>query len=404
MSESLIILLSVDKVLCAQVRDALAGSPLRLLVAPTREAVLLAAAEDQPGAIVVDVTSGLAPNVGVLVREIRNHCDPGTPILCLIDFSLVSARVAALRAGALRCIAKPLHSARLGELLADVACPIGTPPVSVLIVDDDEAVAQHHAELLIMRGVDARTVSDSTQVLDVMRDFVPDVLLLDMYMPGLSGLEVAALLREDDRYLNVPIVFLSVERQFERQLAALSWGGDLFLTKPVGPAELATVVFSRARRARRLLAWSKGGQSFAAKRNAQAEPIEAWPVTILYVDGSLEMQSLVRDLFSQWTLVTLITSNKGGLACQLAETSRPHLIILGVDLPDMDGFEVLRKLRAAPLTTWIPVLALSENTAPSERKRAMDAGFQGLLTMPIQAGEFFRNVKTLLTDVVTDEN
>lgn len=276
MVNSDVILLSADEVLSAEVCAALGAVDLRVSVLAAPELLVSAAGTRiPPAAVLVDIVTSREDDVGPLVRSLRTACDPATQILCLIDFSWVHARVAALRAGALRCLPKPVIQSQLAQVMTGVVKAVGDMPIRVLIVDDDEAVAQLHAELLLARGIDARTLSDSLQILDVVREFVPDVLLLDMYMPGLSGLEVAALLREDDRYLDLPIVFLSVERQFERQLAALSWGGDLFLTKPVGPAELTTVVFSRARRARRPAPMSESCRNIMRESEFQRRALDA---------------------------------------------------------------------------------------------------------------------------------
>jgi PAS domain S-box-containing protein len=87
-------------------------------------------------------------------------------------------------------------------------------------------------------------------ILDMLKDFVPDVAVLDVYMPDASGPELAAILRERDEQLHLPILFLSSETDVTQQLQALSLGGDDFLVKPVQPEYLVDIVTARARRAR----------------------------------------------------------------------------------------------------------------------------------------------------------
>lgn len=252
MLEQSVLLLSADAALGSQLRAALEGSGVRLWALESPALLSQRAWEAEPlMAVVVDFVSPKADNVGPLLRDLRALFGPVMPILCVMEPAWLHARVAALRAGAARCLLKPVAASQLSDALSEIAEMGAGAPMRVLVVDDDEAVAHYHAHILGSQGFEVRVLCDPLQVLSLVAEFSPDVLLLDMYMPDLSGLEVAALLREDDKYISLPIVFLSVESQFERQLAALSWGGDEFLSKPIAPAQLVTVVSARARRARR---------------------------------------------------------------------------------------------------------------------------------------------------------
>jgi diguanylate cyclase (GGDEF)-like protein len=87
-----------------------------------------------------------------------------------------------------------------------------------------------------------------------LADFQPDLIILDMYMPACTGTELAKVIRHNDRYVSVPIIYLSAEDDLDKQLDAMSEGGDDFLTKPIKPRHLITTVRNRAARARNLKA------------------------------------------------------------------------------------------------------------------------------------------------------
>ena len=92
----------------------------------------------------------------------------------------------------------------------------------------------------------AQVVSNPLEVLEAMESFHPDLLLMDIYMPEISGVELARIIQQHRSYLGVPIVFLSAERDPLKQLEALGQGGDNFLTKPIEAAELVKAVSIRA--------------------------------------------------------------------------------------------------------------------------------------------------------------
>ena len=93
-------------------------------------------------------------------------------------------------------------------------------------------------------------VTDPEQTLESLIEFRPELILMDVYMPGCSGMELANVIRQDETYIDIPIVYLSSETDVGRQLAAMGRGGDDFLTKPIQSDHLISSVTSRAERYR----------------------------------------------------------------------------------------------------------------------------------------------------------
>jgi signal transduction histidine kinase len=87
---------------------------------------------------------------------------------------------------------------------------------------------------------------------EVLPDFKPDLVLLDLYLPGGNGIEIAQRIREQPAYAFLPIVFLSGEQDIDQRFDAIRVGADDFITKPVKPRHLVTTVESRIKRAREL--------------------------------------------------------------------------------------------------------------------------------------------------------
>jgi diguanylate cyclase (GGDEF)-like protein len=124
----------------------------------------------------------------------------------------------------------------------------------VLIIDDSRAQATHTERLLNSAGIVTRTLIEPIKAMAELADFQPDLIILDMYMPACTGTELAKVIRHNDRYVSVPIIYLSAEDDLDKQLDAMSEGGDDFLTKPIKPRHLITTVRNRAARARNLKA------------------------------------------------------------------------------------------------------------------------------------------------------
>jgi diguanylate cyclase (GGDEF)-like protein len=97
-----------------------------------------------------------------------------------------------------------------------------------------------------------RVVTEPLKTLDVMRDFSPELILMDLYMPECNGLEMAKVIRQLEAYISIPIVFLSSEQNIQTQLEAMDKGADAFLTKPIQANHLVASVSARLKRYRKL--------------------------------------------------------------------------------------------------------------------------------------------------------
>ncbi len=122
------------------------------------------------------------------------------------------------------------------------------------MVDDDELFTNLISVVLEDAGLHAKGINDPTQVIANVFEFNPDLVILDMYMPEVNGMELAQVLRQHESCSDIPLLFLSAETDPEIRAAALNIGVDDFLTKPFDPKYLVSAVANRAYRARALSA------------------------------------------------------------------------------------------------------------------------------------------------------
>ena len=123
-----------------------------------------------------------------------------------------------------------------------------TRPVSeagetrVLVIDDEAPIRLLCRVNLEAEGIQVLEAADGTTGLDLARDEQPDVVLLDVMMPGLDGWRVAEELLEDDRTRGIPIIFLTARAEFRDRARGLDIGGVDYVTMPFNPLELARLV------------------------------------------------------------------------------------------------------------------------------------------------------------------
>ena len=112
----------------------------------------------------------------------------------------------------------------------------------VLVIDDEAPIRLLCRVNLEAEQMEVLEASDGPSGLDVARAERPDVVLLDVMMPGLDGWRVAEALLEDDRTNTIPIIFLTARAEFRDRARGLDIGGVDYVTKPFNPLELAPLV------------------------------------------------------------------------------------------------------------------------------------------------------------------
>ncbi len=127
-----------------------------------------------------------------------------------------------------------------------MAPDLETPPKRILVVDDESSISELLSIALRYEGFEVATAADGNEALDRWGEFRPDLILLDVMMPGLDGFEVAKRLAE--RRSEAPIIFLTARDTTEDKIRGLTIGGDDYVTKPFSVEELVARVRAILRR------------------------------------------------------------------------------------------------------------------------------------------------------------
>lgn len=108
----------------------------------------------------------------------------------------------------------------------------------ILIVDDDVTITELMKALMVMEGHQPTTVNDSTKALEVANSVQPDLITLDLMMPGLTGFDLCKLIHEDPKFADIPIMIVSARDDHESKEKAKELGAKDYLTKPFGVDDL----------------------------------------------------------------------------------------------------------------------------------------------------------------------
>jgi CheY-like chemotaxis protein len=121
------------------------------------------------------------------------------------------------------------------------------------------------------------------------------------------------------------------------------------------------------------------------------------PKTVLYIEDMVETLRLIEQILRQRPSVRIVPAMLGGVALDLAAEHHPDLILLDLNLPDIPGEELLRRLKADPATSATQVIVISADASPQRISRLLAAGASSYLTKPISVREFLRTIDAVLT-------
>jgi diguanylate cyclase (GGDEF)-like protein len=186
------------------------------------------------------------------IAQLQAQLPAPVPVIFVSTRTDFAAYHAAVRAGAVGYFVKPLDIIRLVECFENYLDRRRSMPYRVLIIDDDQALAEHYKLVLGAADIRAEVIARPQEIFRVLQDFHPELILLDINMPECSGIELAQVIRLNQDWLRVPITYLSSEQDEEKRALAMVRAGDDFLSKPLSDLELVTAVSVRAARSRQL--------------------------------------------------------------------------------------------------------------------------------------------------------
>ncbi|MEG5047498.1 response regulator [Microcoleus sp. B4-C1] len=225
----------------------------RMKIAPNITAARSHLALSMPDVMLLDLSFAETEEDGLtLLRELTER-SPNLPIIVFTGRDSLPDRLAVSRLGAKQFLHKPATTEQIFRAISRVLPSPKTSEAKVLIVDDDPVILVTLSALLTPWGIEVTTLKEPQQFWDVLISTEPDLIVLDLEMPIVTGLELCQVVRQDIQWENLPILVVTAHTEPESLQQAFAAGADDFITKPVLGPELVTRVLSRIRRSRPLL-------------------------------------------------------------------------------------------------------------------------------------------------------
>ncbi|ACC81492.1 response regulator [Nostoc punctiforme] len=191
-----------------------------------------------PDAIILDLIFPNTTESGLTLLAQLKHQFPTIPVLVLTGLGDLTKRVEVTRLGANAFLQKPATPTEVFQAVSQLLHRIDTINARLLIVDDDPALLSMLEAQLQLWGFQVTTLADSSQFWQYLEATTPDLLLLDVAMPGFSGIELCQVVKSDPRWSRLPVLLLSAHADADTLYRALAAGADDYILKPIVEADL----------------------------------------------------------------------------------------------------------------------------------------------------------------------
>ena len=263
----------------------------------------------------------------------------------------------------------------------------------ILVIDDIEANLRLLEAKLKAEYFEVITARDGETALAIARTSSPDIILLDVMMPGLSGFEVCRRLKDDQATQHIPVVLVTALDGRADRLAGLEAGANEFLTKPIDE----TMLLARVRGLTRLkMAVDElrlreaSGRRIGVIANSAARLAGGGGRVLILDDNARQAEKMVSELQIEHRPVVEHTPNLDHATARAAM----DLVIVNLDSAEFDGLRVVAALRSDEATRHLPILAVLDTDQRQKLVKAIELGANDILARPIDPLELSARVRT----------
>lgn len=192
----------------------------------------------------------------MLMGELNAHTPP-VPVLVLTEQDCLIDRVKVARLGGRGVLQQPVTATQVLEAANQVLQQSRPTQAMVMVVDDDPQILTALQRLLIPWGLQVLILDNPLRFLETLEATRPDLLILDVEMPQVNGIELCQVARNDSRWADLPILFLTAHADAETMHRVFVAGADDYVCKPIVGPELVTRIFNRLERSRLLRSFAE---------------------------------------------------------------------------------------------------------------------------------------------------
>ena len=388
--DKVVLIVEDDKTFAPILLEVARQKGFRGIVTARGETAVSLARRHRPDAITLDIQ--LEESDGWRVLDRLKH-DPATRHIPVHIISIADERQRALRQGAFAHLTKPVTREALDRAFTNIRAFIERRVKNLLVVEDDDMERSSIVELIGNDDVHVTAVATGHEALDAIEREPFDCMVLDLGLSDMSGFELLEDLHKRHRLAQLPVIVYTGRDLSKREESKLRRVAETIIVKDVkSPDRLLDETALFLHRVQENLPEAKRRM---LERLRHADPALA-ERTVLIVDDDLRNTFALASALEQYQMQVVPAENgKDGIEIL---KSRPGIdvVLMDVMMPEMDGYETMRAIRALPQFRRLPVIALTAKAMKVDRDLCIDAGASDYIAKPVDTDQLISLLRVWL--------
>jgi CheY-like chemotaxis protein len=298
-----------------------------------------------------------------------------------------------LEHGALAVLHKPADKEEILAALGRIETFISKRVKQLLVVEDDDTQRASIVELVGNGDVLTIAVATGEEALERLAEQSFDCMVLDLKLPGMSGLELIRQVKDTDGLSRLPIIVYTGKELTEDEERGLRNLAETVIVKDVRSPE--RLLEETALFLHRVEARLPEAKQRVLRQLAKRDPSLAGK-RVLVVDDDVRNIFAITGLLEQHEMVVTFAENGQQALAKLAEDDGIDLVLMDIMMPEMDGYEATRRIRAQETYAALPVIALTAKAMMGDREKCIEAGASDYITKPVDADQLLSLLRVWL--------
>jgi PAS domain S-box-containing protein len=264
---------------------------------------------------------------------------------------------------------------------------MNTKDKTILLVEDTEAVIVQMKDILVQQGYNILVARNGSEALEQIEHQVPDAMILDLMMPGVDGFEVLKRIREKEKTDRLPVLILTAKYITKEEFAFLKHN-SIYQVVQKGDINKDQLLNAVAR------------MIFPEALEVDTPPTKPMRVKVTGTPRILVVEDNPDNMITIKALLDgkceIIEAEDGRTGVEQAKKHQPHLILMDIALPGMNGIEAMNEIRGLEALEWIPIVAVSASAMKGDREDFIALGFDGYISKPIDNTFFLKTIAEYL--------
>jgi CheY-like chemotaxis protein/signal transduction histidine kinase len=385
-----ILIVEDDMAFAGILRDTVREHGFQAIVAGDGEEGLALAERFRPNAILLDVMLPHIDGWGVM-RSIKDN--PATRHIPVHFITCLEDRQKALGLGAIGFVTKPVSAEQLDQVLDSIGAVIDRKDKRLLVVEDDETEAMSVAALLSTDGLDITIAHSGSAALALLAQRQYDCMVLDLGLSDMSGFELLDQLQERQCAPHMPVIVHSGRSLTELDEARLRRYTDSIIVKGAKSPErlvgevslfLHLVESSLPQDQQKMIRRALDKEAMFERRK------------VLLVDDDIRNIFSLSSVLAEKGMQIVEAGNGLEALARLQEHPDVDIVLMDIMMPEMDGFEAMRRIRRDARWTRLPIIALTAKAMLGDQKQCLDAGASDYLAKPVDLDKLFSLMRVWL--------